>query len=120
MSPGDVNIDKDKVFQSIQAHQEKAARLPPVEEIRSMIFSGFWTFHLTAKNSNDVDKHEGYPSGSMVDLTMHVMQIDLPILAVSNLAIHTKDLIANPKCSLLLARDPEDRTDLVITLHDLV
>nr|AFK42430.1 unknown [Lotus japonicus] len=40
-----------------------------------------------------------------------------PILAVSDLAVHTKDLTANPKCSLLVARDPEDRTDLVITLH---
>lgn len=40
-----------------------------------------------------------------------------PILAVSSLAVHTKDLLANPKCSLLMARDPEDRTDLVITLH---
>lgn len=28
-----------------------------------------------------------------------------------------QDLTANPKCSVLLARDPEDRTDLVITLH---
>ncbi|KAK9986581.1 hypothetical protein SO802_031532 [Lithocarpus litseifolius] len=28
-----------------------------------------------------------------------------------------KDLTVNPKCSLLVARDPEDRTDLVITLH---
>lgn len=31
--------------------------------------------------------------------------------------MHTKDLTANPKCSLLVAKDPEDRTDLVITLH---
>lgn len=28
-----------------------------------------------------------------------------------------QDLLANPKCSLVVARDPEDRTDLVITLH---
>lgn len=28
-----------------------------------------------------------------------------------------QDLLANSKCSLLVARDPEDRTDLVITLH---
>lgn len=28
-----------------------------------------------------------------------------------------QDLLANPKCSLLVAKDPEDRTDLVITLH---
>ncbi|KAH8491301.1 hypothetical protein H0E87_023453 [Populus deltoides] len=40
-----------------------------------------------------------------------------PIVAVSNWAVHAKDLIANPKCSLLVAKDPEDRTDLVITLH---
>ena len=40
-----------------------------------------------------------------------------PILAVSSLAVHMKDLTTNPRCSLLVARDPEDRTDLVITLH---
>lgn len=28
-----------------------------------------------------------------------------------------QDLLANPKCSLLVAKDPEDRTDLVITVH---
>lgn len=28
-----------------------------------------------------------------------------------------QELTVNPKCSLLVARDPEDRTDLVITLH---
>ena len=28
-----------------------------------------------------------------------------------------QDLTANAKCSLLVTRDPEDRTDLVITLH---
>lgn len=28
-----------------------------------------------------------------------------------------QDLLANPKCSLLVAKDPDDRTDLVITVH---
>ncbi|XP_031127431.1 uncharacterized protein LOC116029519, partial [Ipomoea triloba] len=28
-----------------------------------------------------------------------------------------QDLLANPKCSLLVAKDPEDRTDLVIIVH---
>lgn len=28
-----------------------------------------------------------------------------------------QDLLANPKCSLLVARDPEERSELVITLH---
>lgn len=28
-----------------------------------------------------------------------------------------QDLLANAKCSLLVAKDPEDRTDLVIIVH---
>ncbi|KAJ6974911.1 LOW QUALITY PROTEIN: hypothetical protein NC653_030914 [Populus alba x Populus x berolinensis] len=60
-------------------------------------------------------KHEGYPSGSMVDFACDAD--GSPIVAVSSWAVHAKDLIANPKCSLLVAKDPEDRTDLVITLH---
>ncbi|XWS64850.1 hypothetical protein CRYUN_Cryun05aG0039600 [Craigia yunnanensis] len=109
VSPGDVNKETD-VFQLIQAHQEKAARLPPVEEIRTVIDQStrgvLSTFSL---------KDEAYPSGSMVDFACDAN--GSPILAVSSLAVHTKDLLANPKCSLLVARDPEDRTDLVITLH---
>uniref|UniRef100_A0A803Q3N3 DUF2470 domain-containing protein n=1 Tax=Cannabis sativa TaxID=3483 RepID=A0A803Q3N3_CANSA len=61
------------------------------------------------------EKHDGYPSGSMVDFACDTD--GSPILAVSSLAFHSKDLAANGKCSLLVARDPEDRTDLVITLH---
>ncbi|KAL9255447.1 hypothetical protein AKJ16_DCAP13825 [Drosera capensis] len=40
-----------------------------------------------------------------------------PIFAVSSLAFHTKDLLGDPRCSLLVIKDPADRTDLVITLH---
>ncbi|KAJ6757512.1 CREG1 PROTEIN [Salix koriyanagi] len=36
VSTGDVNSDAS-VFQLIQTHQEKAARLPPVEEIRTVL-----------------------------------------------------------------------------------
>ncbi|KAI8020783.1 hypothetical protein LOK49_LG03G03822 [Camellia lanceoleosa] len=60
-------------------------------------------------------KYEGYPSGSMVDFACDAY--GSPILAISSLAVHTKDLVANPKCSLLVAKDPKDRTDLIITLH---
>ncbi|KAI4350362.1 hypothetical protein L6164_004824 [Bauhinia variegata] len=109
-SPGDVNMDKDNVFQLIHAHQEKAARLPPVEENRTMLANS-----VRGMLSTFSQKHEGYPSGSMVDFACDAD--GYPILAVSNLAVHTKDLTANPKCSLLVARDTEDRTDLVITLH---
>lgn len=110
VSSGDVNNKKDDVFQLIQAHQEKAARLPPVEEIRTVLDRS-----LRGTLSTFSKKYDGYPSGSMVDFACDAN--GCPILAVSDLAVHSKDLAANPKCSVLLARDPEDRTDLVITLH---
>ncbi|GLT36681.1 hypothetical protein SLA2020_110440 [Shorea laevis] len=109
MSPGDVSSDAN-VFQLIQTHQEKAARLPPVEEIRTVLDCS-----LRGMLSTFSQKYEGYPSGSMVDFACDAD--GSPILAISSLAVHMKDLSANPKCSLLVPRDPEDRTDLVITLH---
>ncbi|KAK0601244.1 hypothetical protein LWI29_022406 [Acer saccharum] len=109
VSTGNVNSDQN-VFQLIQTHQEKAARLPPVEEIRTVLNG-----NVRGMLSTFSQKYEGYPSGSMVDFACDAN--GSPILAVSSLAVHTKDLLANPKCSLVVARDPEDRTDLVITLH---
>lgn len=107
---GEVQADDTDVFEIIQSHQEKAARLPPVEEIRTVLDRSvrgvLSTFSL---------KHDGYPSGSMVDFACDAD--GSPILAVSSLAVHSKDLSANVKCSLLVARDHDDRTDLVITLH---
>lgn len=102
---GDLNV-----FQLVQSHQEKAARLPPIEEVRTVL-----DHSLRGMLSTFSQKHEGYPSGSMVDFACDAY--GSPILAVSSLAVHTKDLLANPKCSLLVAKDPEDRTDLIITLH---
>ncbi|KAL8142849.1 hypothetical protein V2J09_015881 [Rumex salicifolius] len=98
------------VFQLIQSHQEKAARLPPKEEIRTVLANSDRGMLSTFSQ-----KYEGYPSGSMVDFACDAN--GSPILAVSSLAVHSKDLLANPRCSLLVARDPEDRTDLVITVH---
>ncbi|KAH6781203.1 FMN binding protein [Perilla frutescens var. hirtella] len=98
------------IFQLIQAHQEKAARLPPIEEIRTLL-----NYSLRGALSTFSLKYEGYPSGSMVDFACDAY--GSPILAVSSLAVHTKDLLANPKCSLLVSKDPEDRTDLVIIVH---
>lgn len=107
--PGIVADDVD-ILQRIQSHQEKAARLPPVEEIRTVLANS-----TRGTLSTFSKKHDGYPSGSMVDFACDVD--GSPILAVSSLAVHTQDLFANPRCSLLLAKDLEDRTDLVITLH---
>ncbi|KDO55027.1 hypothetical protein CISIN_1g0181871mg [Citrus sinensis] len=109
VSTGDVKSDAN-VFELIQKHQEAAARLPPLEEIRTVLDRS-----VRGMLSTFSQKYEGYPSGSMVDFACDAD--GTPILAVSSLAVHTKDLLANPKCSLLVARDPEDRTDLVITLH---
>lgn len=106
---GDVSNDSN-VFQLIQTHQEKAARLPPAEEIRTVLDRS-----VRGMLSTFSQKYEGYPSGSMVDFACDAD--GSPILAVSSLAVHTKDLSANPKCSLLVPRDPEDRTELVITVH---
>nr|GMD47844.1 Glutamyl-tRNA reductase-binding protein [Ipomoea batatas] len=102
--------DKANLYQLIQAHQEKAARLPPIEEVRTVL-----EYSLRGMLSTFSQKHEGYPSGSMVDFACDAY--GSPILAISNLAVHTKDLLANPKCSLLVAKDPEDRTDLVIIVY---
>lgn len=100
----------DEVFQLIKAHQEKATRLPPIEEVKTIL-----NHSIRGMLSTISQKHEGYPSGSMVDFACD--DNGSPILALSNLAIHTKDLLANSKCSLLVAKDLEDRTDLIITIH---
>ncbi|KAJ8527541.1 hypothetical protein K7X08_014992 [Anisodus acutangulus] len=102
--------DEVNIFELIQAHQENAARLSPIEQVKTLVH-----YSLRGVLSTFSQKYEGYPSGSMVDFACDVC--GSPILAVSDLAVHTKDLLATSRCSLLVARDPEDRTDLVITVH---
>ncbi|KAL4560746.1 hypothetical protein LXL04_032900 [Taraxacum kok-saghyz] len=108
--PPSQNDDSDEVFQLVKAHQEKATRLPPIEEIRTIL-----DHSIRGMLSTFSQKHESYPSGSMVDFACDAN--GSPILVVSDLAAHTKELLSNPKCSLLIAKDPDDRTDLIITLH---
>ncbi|CAA0829930.1 FMN binding [Striga hermonthica] len=108
--PLEIKDDQVDGFQLIQSHQEKAARLPPIEEIKTILS------HTSRGVLSTVSlKYNGYPSGSMVDFACDAF--GSPLLAVSSLAVHTKDLLANPKCSLLVAKDPEDRSDLVIVVH---
>ncbi|XP_073038317.1 uncharacterized protein [Primulina eburnea] len=73
----------DDVFQLIQAHQNKASRLTPVQEVKT-----FLCHSLRGVLSTVSMKHEGYPSGSMVDFACEAY--GAPILAVSDLAVHTK------------------------------
>ncbi|KAL3534020.1 hypothetical protein ACH5RR_007541 [Cinchona calisaya] len=84
---------------------EKVARLPSIEEIRTVL-----DHSLRGMLSIFSQKHEGYPSGSMVDFASDAN--GSPILPVSRLAVHTKDLLSNSKCSLLVAKDPRDRAEV--------
>ncbi|XP_038883740.1 glutamyl-tRNA reductase-binding protein, chloroplastic isoform X2 [Benincasa hispida] len=107
---GNANSDDIDVSKLIQAHQEKAARLSPAEEIRTLLDQSVRGMLSTFSRS-----FEGYPSGSFVDFACDAD--GTPILAVSSLAEHAKNLATNPKCSLLVAKEPEDRGTLVVTLH---
>lgn len=109
-APADAAGGSSDAFEVIRVHQAKAARLSPVEEIRTIMDRS--VRGVLATHSQD---YAGYPSGSMVDFACD--QDGYPILAVSSLAVHSKNLSGNPKCSLLVAKDPEDRTDTVITVY---
>ncbi|KAL6509117.1 hypothetical protein OROGR_023224 [Orobanche gracilis] len=101
---------KSMSFKSSKLTRKKASKLAPIEQTKTILHHSsrgvLSTFSL---------KYEGYPSGSMVDFACDAY--GSPCLAVSNMALHTKDLLANPRCSLLVSKDPEDRTDLVIVVH---
>ncbi|WVZ66452.1 hypothetical protein U9M48_015664 [Paspalum notatum var. saurae] len=109
-APADAPGGSADTFEVIRAHQAKAARLSPVEEVRTILDRS--VRGVLATHSQE---HAGYPSGSMVDFACD--HDGSPILAVSSLASHSKNLYGNPKCSLLVAKDPEDRTDTVITVY---
>nr|GMD99328.1 Cellular repressor of transcription [Ipomoea batatas] len=101
------SISSGSALSGQECLEEKAARLPPIEEVRTVL-----SYSLRGVLSTFSQKHEGYPSGSMVDFACDAY--GSPILATSSLAVHSKDPLTNPKCSLLVAKDPEDRTELVI------
>ncbi|CAM8927367.1 unnamed protein product [Rhodiola kirilowii] len=105
--------DEANILKLVQSHQEKAARLSLVDEIRTVLDSS-----ARGMLSTFPQKHESSLSGSMVD---YACDVDgCPVLAISSLDVNTKDILANPKCSLVVAKDPEDMTDLVVTLHGVV
>ncbi|KAK8954882.1 hypothetical protein KSP39_PZI002286 [Platanthera zijinensis] len=97
------------LFEVFFLQKAAAPRLPPLEQVRTVLDN-----NVRGALSTFSKEYEGYPSGSMVDFACD--HDGSPILAVSSLAIHSKNLIANPKCSLLVAKDPEDQNDIVITL----
>ncbi|CAM8933155.1 unnamed protein product [Rhodiola kirilowii] len=103
--------DEANILKLVQSHQEKAARLSLVDEIRTVLDSS-----ARGMLSTFPQKHESSLSGSMVD---YACDVDgCPILAISSLDVNTKDILVNPKCSLVVAKDPEDMTDLVVGEKD--
>lgn len=90
--------------------QASSSKLPPLEEIRTFVaHSSSGTLSTFSKN-NKASK-----SDFTVDFACDAY--GFPIIAVSSSAAYAKDLKANPKWSLLVAKDLEDKSDLVIKLH---
>ncbi|CAN6453982.1 unnamed protein product [Victoria cruziana] len=109
ITPEDLS-NEGNFYNLIQSHQEKAARLSPVDEVRTMLDNG-----IRGVLSTFSQKHEGYPSGSIVDFTCNGS--GSPILSISTLSVHVKNLMLNPKCCFLVTRDPEDKSQLVVTVY---
>ncbi|KAK8968717.1 hypothetical protein KSP40_PGU000475 [Platanthera guangdongensis] len=105
----EVEPEAKRRWRWLPSAKSSAPTLPPLEQVRTVLDN-----NVRGALSTFSKEYEGYPSGSMVDFACD--HDGSPILAVSSLAIHSKNLIANPKCSLLVAKDPEDRNDIVITL----
>eukprot|EP00271_Cylindrocystis_brebissonii_P008858 TRINITY_DN23383_c0_g1_i1.p1 TRINITY_DN23383_c0_g1~~TRINITY_DN23383_c0_g1_i1.p1 ORF type:complete len:372 (+),score=67.60 TRINITY_DN23383_c0_g1_i1:56-1117(+) len=96
-------------WERIQAHQKSAAKLSPIEEARTLLSRcsrGMLSTHSK--------RLPGYPFGSMVG---YAADADgCPILAITSLSPHTSDLEANPKCSLLVARDPKEQSEALLAI----
>ena len=58
--------------------------------------------HVTATLCSISKQHDGHPYGSFVTYAMHEGQ---PIFLISGLAEHTKNLMKNPKASLLISEN---------------
>ncbi|KAL2629795.1 hypothetical protein R1flu_014481 [Riccia fluitans] len=95
--------------EKINSHQRAAARLEREVEARTVVD------RLANGILSTVSKKwGGHPVPSMVAYAAE--ESGTILLCVSGLSPHTADLEANPKCALLVAKDLNDRSDLVVTL----
>ncbi|CAM6126351.1 unnamed protein product [Calypogeia fissa] len=98
-----------KIQEQILAHQKAAARLSQLEEARTLVHQA-----PLGTLSTISQKYDGYPVGSMVT---HATDDDGSIvLSISSLSPHTKDLEVNPQCSLLVPKDPTDKSETIVTI----
>lgn len=96
-------------WERIQAHQKAAAKLPPVEEARTIVARcGRGMLSTISK------KYDGFPFGSMVGFAADGR--GRPVLAISSLSPHTRDLAQDPRCSLLVSRNPLEQSETLVTL----
>lgn len=106
----DEKLDEEtKFWEQIRTHQKAAARLSKVDDARTLVATS-----STATLSTISQKYDGFPLGSLVLYATD--DSGRPILVISSLSPHTKDLETNPKCSLLVARDAGDISDTVVTI----
>ncbi|CAI5459704.1 unnamed protein product [Closterium sp. Yama58-4] len=107
---GESSPEEEAAFWSrIQEHQQAVPKLAPAEEARTVVDR--CTRGVLSTYSQ---KFEGFPFGSMV--TYASDDQGRPILAISALSPHTADLLADPRCSLLVSRNPLVTSDTVVTL----
>lgn len=106
--PPEVREEVD-FWERIQSHQKSAAKMSPIEEARTLL-----SRCSRATLSTHSKKLEGFPFGSMVGYA--VDEAGRPIIAISTLSPHTADLAANPKCSLLVSRDPKEQSESLLAV----
>eukprot|EP00245_Coleochaete_scutata_P003530 TRINITY_DN15180_c0_g4_i1.p1 TRINITY_DN15180_c0_g4~~TRINITY_DN15180_c0_g4_i1.p1 ORF type:complete len:352 (-),score=61.42 TRINITY_DN15180_c0_g4_i1:284-1339(-) len=98
-----------ELWTRIRAHQKAAPQLSPAEDARTLLQRS-----KRAVLSTFSTKYAGFPFGSPVSFA--VDDEGRPILSISNLSPHTKDLDNNPSCSLLVCKDLADMTETVVTI----
>ncbi|KAJ7544257.1 hypothetical protein O6H91_09G071000 [Diphasiastrum complanatum] len=98
-----------KFWEQVQAHQRAAVKLPHPEQARVVLNScNYGTLSTISQ------KYEQFPVGSLVQFATD--SYGQPVLAVSSLSPHTKDLGTNPKCSLMVPKDPQNKSSTIVTI----
>lgn len=105
------NSNQDELMEKLNKHQASTPRLSHAEEIRTLIqqSTGYGVL-----SSNSV-QYPGFPTGSVVGFS--VDKLGNPFFAFSSMSAHTKDILADGRCSLsVTTKDFKDASDGRIVL----
>ena len=94
---GHTMADGSKMKPQKRLYDPETRRSSHAEEARTLAKQ-----HVTATLCSISKQHDGHPYGSFVTYAMHGGQ---PIFLISALAEHTKNLMKNPKASLLISEN---------------